>query len=69
MQDPHGMRQTNYAWLPTNSQRTFHPSGPFTTPAVCFPTSLAFGEASTPKLRDQGFLSPAWQLAEPSPPH
>ena len=58
MQDPrraHGMKQPNHAWLPTNSERTFHPSGPITTPTVCFPTSLSFGEASTPEAQGSAF--------------
>ena len=46
------MQLTGHAWFPTNSQRTFLPSGPPTTFTVGFRTSLSFGEA--PAAEAQG---------------
>ena len=57
MQDPRsarGMKQTDHAWFPTSSQRTFHPSGPPTTPTACFPARLFFGEVPTAEAGGSG---------------
>lgn len=67
-QEAPGMKLAGHAWFPTNSQRTFLPSGPPTTSTVCFMTFLSFGEAPTLEAQGPGFfcvLNGSWQ----SPAH